>query len=343
MAFNENKLISEGSPSLLLTSSTYPEKGVAGGRKTPHLSLLDNYQHNCTLLRDKPLKTPLFVNLDNFQGHSLSRQNRAKYGETPLLRERPQKKRWRPSQARCFTRLRSGCLAHRGEKLRFLTLTTADKMKRTKEDGFRALKERIRRQTPLRVFNELGGKGSFHEFSRHFYPNKNPLSTLKFQYTKIKTSEGVSGVFHIVFFGDYLPQKWVSSAWEDLTGSARIVDIRGMKVQRGSEKRVSIYVVNQYVSGGQTEYVRFSNSWYWCFLGFLGRWDDLRKRCSGLNYEQKWEVWENEILEQKHPSPLLGFLDVDEQNPRLIYKGEGVNFDGDFHAGREGFSERFNG
>jgi len=291
LAFEQTKLISDGSNPFLHHSYLGEAlTGVAGVEgRDPHVSSLDNYQHNCTLLRE----------------------------------QRP-KIKWRPSQVRCYNRVRSGCVAHRGEKLRFLTLTTAQEMTRTKEEGFRALKERIRRATPLSIFRAWGG-GSAHNFYRHYYPNKNPLSPLTFQYTKITTTEGVSGVFHILYFGDYLPQRWVSSSWETLTGTARVVDIRGVSVQRGSEKRLSIYAVNQYVSTGQTEYVRFSNSWGWCFLGFLGKWDEIRRQFSGLDYEERWGVWENYIMERKHKPPEhrnlwdFGMIGL---NPRFI--GEGV-------------------
>ena len=311
MSFSEQLLISDGSKpfqtSLPLGEALSGVAGVEG--RDPHLSSLDNYQHNCTLLRE----------------------------------QRP-KIKWRPSQVRCYNRVRSGCVAHRGEKLRFLTLTTAQGMKRTKEEGFRALKERIRRATPYAIYKggkiktlrDLNFKGErlkgFHWFSRHYYPGKNPLSTLTFQYTRITTTEGVSGVFHILYFGDYLPQSWVSSSWEDLTGTARVVDIRGVSVQRGSEKRVSIYAVNQYVSTGQTEYVRFSNSWGWCFLGFLGKWETFRREFSGLPYEERWERWENYIVGRKHPPPEhrnlwdFGMIGL---NPR--FNGEGVIDHSDFY------------
>ena len=274
-----------------LTSSN-PFTGVAGGREDPHLSSLDNYQHN-----------------------------------SPFLREQRPKMKWKPSQVRCYNRIRAGSIAHRGGKMRLMTLTTAKKMQRTKETGHQILTQRVRRMTPFKMFKAISGTGSFHRFSRHYYPNKNPLSKLKYEYTKVTTTEGVEGVFHIVYFGDYLPQKWVSSTWEEITGTARVVDIRGVDVQRGSEKRVSIYVVNQYVSGGQNDYVRFSNSWGWCFRGFLGVWDDQRRQYRGFDYEERWGIFERYINKQKHPPPALTFLDIEEQNPRLIYKGEGVNFE----------------
>lgn len=267
MSFETPKLISDGFPSFLDDSTTQPSppknpdsRGLQGDVKSPHPSLLVNIQHNCTFLQDK----------------------------TP-------KKRYSPAQVRCYQRIRSGCIAHRGEKLRFLTFTSAPKMKRTIADSHRAIKERIRRSTPLSMFRAVGG-GNMHSWMRHYYPNKRPLERLKYEYTKVTTSEGVEGVFHIVFFGDYLPQKWLSDAWESLTGTAYRVHINAVQNSRGSEKRLTNYVVNQYCSG-QSEYIRFSDSWGWCFRGFIGKWERFRRTFP--DHEERWLLWDNFIKERR--------------------------------------------
>jgi hypothetical protein len=266
-------------------SVTDPFQGLQGGVRPPHPSLLDNYQHNCTFREKKQAK-----------------------------------KHWKPSQVRCYNRIRSGCMAHRGQDLRFLTFTTAPDMKRTKEEAFRALKERVRRATPLSMHRAVAPNGGLHGFLRHYYPDRPPGENLDFEYTKITTKEGPSGVFHVLFFGDYLPQKWLSSVWRDLTDTAYIVDIHRATVQRGSEKRLATYSVNQYVSGGQTEYVRFSNSWRWCFRGFMGAWESFRREFSGVPYEERWARWENYLKTKIHPPPghtNLWNYGLEELNPRF--------------------------
>lgn len=218
-------------------------------------------------------------------------------------------------------------MAHRGQDLRFLNLTTAPNMKRTKEESFRAVKERIRRATPLSMYFFLCAIGytrDIHQFLRHYYPNKAPNEHLDFEYTKITTKEGPSGVFHILYFGDYVPQRWLSDSWGDLTGTAYIVDIHRVRVQRGNEKRLAVYTVNQYVTGGQTEYVRFSNSWQWCFRGFIGAWEAFRRAFSDIPYEERWQKWDTYLQTKLHPPPSFTNLwdyGLEEQNPRFVSVG----------------------
>ena len=54
----------------------------------------------------------------------------------------------------CFFRIKSDCIPHRGKILRFMTLTSSQNMNRTMSNSFRALKERTRRKTPYKLFEE---------------------------------------------------------------------------------------------------------------------------------------------------------------------------------------------
>ena len=140
---------------------------------------------------------------------------------------------------RAFHRLVSGFTrAHaHGDKLRFMTLTTAvGGSVRLLRRHFQTLRKRIE-----------------HEF--HF----------KVQYWSLRTNEG-NGVLHIVFKGGFIPQAWLSAAWSAIHG-AMVVDIRALK---GSPKRLAGYLISNYLL--KQSYERMSWSWDWVFRGFCGVW-----------------------------------------------------------------------
>ena len=194
---------------------------------------------------------------------------------------------WTKQQRRAYHRILSGLRVHKSELLRFLTLTTAENMQRDLRTSWRVLKERIRRLTPLRLIKMGYVKPND---VRKYYPNKPLNQPLKFEYIKVETDEGVEGVLHVLYFGDYIPQKWLSDAWKEITGSAYIVDIRACKDPVKSPKRLARYCVAQYVSG-QSAFIRYSWSWGWVGKGFVKVWKILLKE---LNYDIKKAIalWE---------------------------------------------------
>lgn len=142
-------------------------------------------------------------------------------------------------QKRSFHRLVSGFTrAHsRGDRLRFLTLTTAvGGSVRLLRRHFQVLRKRIE-----------------HEF--RFLP----------QYWSLRTNEG-NGVLHIVFKGGFIPHSWLSVAWRSIHG-ASIVDIRAL---RGSPRHLASYLVANYLC--KQSFERMSWSWSWVFRGFCGLW-----------------------------------------------------------------------
>lgn len=149
-------------------------------------------------------------------------------------------------------------MAHyRGEKVRFMTLTTSpltaeglDKYERLEllQRDFRAFKRRIER--------EFGN----------------------FNYIAVRTLEGY-GVIHILYRGSYIPHSWIVDNWNELHGSF-IVDIRE---PRGSAYDGARYVVSQYLSDQRTPKFVYGWSKDWVFSGFVNDWNEIRRRCYDEN------------------------------------------------------------
>jgi len=159
-------------------------------------------------------------------------------------KEQASKWGWSRKQKRAYHRIKSGLARHKGERLRFLTLTTPPSPKRGLMEAFKALHERIKRANKA------------------------------FDYIAIKTREGQAGVLHVLFFGDYIPQRWLSEAWEELIG-AKVVDIRACKEKVRAVKRLASYCVSQYCAG-QSEFETYSWSWGWVWRGFVKAWEEFK-------------------------------------------------------------------
>jgi hypothetical protein len=147
------------------------------------------------------------------------------------------------------------------------------------------------------------------------------------EYFKIETTEG-NGVLHMVWAirsekPVYIPQKWLSSAWESITG-AKIVYIcklgakRRNKAGRTFQKRstkehlkyIARYMAGQYLAD-QEAIARVSWSWwrnsvkivraYREFVGALRRGRFLSGQGLVYNLHRRWEVFEgwNELLRER--------------------------------------------
>jgi hypothetical protein len=101
------------------------------------------------------------------------------------------------------------------------------------------------------------------------------------EYVKVNTGEG-NGVIHCVYFPvgldgssvgfnvGFLPQRWLSEAWADITGGSSVVWISDLHARSGAGRLVS-YLVSQYFSGQSAlERVSYSNNWV--FHGFRRLW-----------------------------------------------------------------------
>ena len=213
---------------------------------------------------------------------------------------------WDRKRRRAYHRILSGIRRHKGERLRFLTLTSSPEARRPITKDFRVLKERIRRLTPLRLVR-LGYLTL--KDCRYYYGSKPLNEPLRFDYFWVETSEG-NGVLHILYFGDYIPQKWLSDAWRDIHQSP-IVDIRATKsVVKGFNKdmkRLAVYCVVQYCAE-QDKFIRYGWGWGWVFRGFVRVWELLLKH---LPFPKALKVW-NMLLERGLE---LGWMWVDVGPP----------------------------
>jgi len=151
---------------------------------------------------------------------------------------------WSNKQKRCFGTALSGLVLAelRNENVRFLTLTTSNRgsnLDITKD--WQILDKRIQRKFDFKP-----------------------------EYIRVKTNEG-NGVLHIIYKGKYLPQKWLSNAWNEIHYSP-IVSIEWVR----NNKQLASYLT-QYISNQNSTYQRYSCSHYWIAPGYAKVRDKLKK------------------------------------------------------------------
>jgi hypothetical protein len=173
---------------------------------------------------------------------------------------------WSSKQKRAYVKAKAGERLHKGETQRFTTLTSSDESVAADCDigiDFSALKLAIGRLTPYRLYKKgYLTKGQL----RYFYPGKNIHAPLVFDYFKVRTDEG-NGVLHILHYGDYIPQKWLSDAWQRIHLSSNVWICTGDYLK---------YTINQYCSG-QSGFQNSSIGGRWVFKGYMHVWDYLRR------------------------------------------------------------------
>lgn len=126
--------------------------------------------------------------------------------------------------------------AARGERVRFLTLTSSPQSTKPIHESFRRFVKRVRRKY-----------GTFEYLAVREY-----------------TKSGLAHL-HVLFRGAYLPQGWVSTVWEEIH-QARITYLEEVK---GNLLQVASYLAKYVVSG---EGERFWWSWGWVYRGFVADW-----------------------------------------------------------------------
>jgi hypothetical protein len=187
---------------------------------------------------------------------------------------------WSTSQRRCYQRIKSGLTRHQKEILRLLTLDSAQDMKRSQQESFRALKERLKRLTLSKLYDD--GYISKDQLLTH-YSGKLLGYIPQLNYINIRTDEGPEGVLHILFFGDFIPQSWLKDTWFELTGKCKSAYIRMCKQPTYDEKRLARYCIDQYCAG-QSDYLRFSCSKDWVYPGFVKHYNILKCDCKDYSH-----------------------------------------------------------
>lgn len=241
--------------------------------------------------------------------------------------------KWSPKQKRCYQRIMSGLDRHGRNRLRFLTLSMSpDSKKDDINKCFIILRKRIKRLTVNRLLNEeyIDSDGKVKNFLpknkvKYFYGDGIDYDkTFPFEHLKVFTGEGAKGVLHILFFGRYIPQKWIYVNWKEIIDdndlSLHSVDIKQCKRTIYDKKGLSRYCVNQYVAG-QSEYIKFNNSANWCFRGYIGKFQEAKR------------TWRYGILNGWFSMSFINFwhnIEYDNFYEQL-YLGEGIDrfFDGD--------------
>lgn len=147
-------------------------------------------------------------------------------------------------EKRYFHRFFSGltkCI-YQGRIVRFGTLTSSDLSNSERDIGrdFDVLVKRIRRKVP------------------------------HFECARIIVLKGGRWHIHFIFSGAYIPQGWLSEAWNDVHGAV-VVDIRMCRNIGGLAR----YMITQYLSGQDCSYTRMSYSRHWLFPGAVVVWKEL--------------------------------------------------------------------
>ena len=165
---------------------------------------------------------------------------------------------WNRHQRRVYKRCRQGMASHDGERCSFLTLTSPNKESQNNplEKSLNLLIKRIR-----------------HRFGN-------------IEYYAVRTNEG-NGVYHLLFFGPYIPQKWISEQWTQLRG-AWSVDIREVG-DIMCKRRVSKYIIRQYLAD-QVALVRATMSRGWLRVPAYR----IKQVTKKLRQQVKIKPWQND-------------------------------------------------
>ena len=129
------------------------------------------------------------------------------------------------TQRRAWFRLKCGLMRKRygDNRLRFLTLTLKKDSPQDIMTCWNNMKGRIRRKFEV------------------------------FEYFLVRVE---NQHLHLLFFGSYMPQDWLSRSWLAVTGDSPVVDIRACKNRVFDSTRLYHYAIKQYVIGQDGE-IRF--------------------------------------------------------------------------------------
>jgi len=196
---------------------------------------------------------------------------------------------WDDKQRRCYQRIIYGLEAHKENRLRFMTLTSVPEQKCSISKAFNNLNRDIKDLTP----NKLIKNNYLTRRQCCFYYGKENLDkNFMFHFIRVKTGEGYMGVFHILFFGQFIPYQWLFDTWKRLLDinylSKRGVSLNQCKENIYNKKKLATYCVSQYVAG-QNLYIKFYCSFTWIFKGFWNEYKTTKLhyntwRCRNAEY-----------------------------------------------------------
>ncbi|MEO5351502.1 MAG: hypothetical protein H7836_17935 [Magnetococcus sp. YQC-3] len=191
---------------------------------------------------------------------------------------------WSDRQRKAFHRVLAGMRRHRFEVARFMTLTSYYGMRFDIGECFNLLNKRLYWVMPITFVCE--GYLSY-EVACSIYGEEKLFDCWDFHYMKIRTSEGVCGVLHILYFGIFIPRAWLSDNWLDITGSAYIVDIRYTYKRRdGNFGDLARYCIEQYTAG-QEMFVSYFCSHGWIFRGAWRCYAELKRSVTDFSDERR--------------------------------------------------------
>lgn len=162
-------------------------------------------------------------------------------------------------QRRCFSRIVSGL--QRGGSVKTMVLTSSPASPADIHHSFRVLKERLRRRGEFEYLAvcEIGKGGMKH--------------------------------LHIVFRGQFVPQKLLSLWWSQIH-SAPVVWISAVRGKRGIAGELCKYLVKEM-------FCRFWSSWYWIYRGWRIVWTFFWKQMSYVNgvgnFKQVLDGWRRHL------------------------------------------------
>ena len=216
------------------------------------------------------------------------------------------KRSWSGKQKRAYHRVMSGLYKNSitmDLPIRFMTLTSSNDSPKFEDkhqnDSFSALKKRICRMTPAKFVRE--GWISPNDLKKYF-PGKPLNEPLTFNYFKVHTNEG-NGVFHILYAGDFVPQRWLKAQWLDIH-KAWDVNVKSVSNNR---KRVASYLVGQYIVNQGSTFTRFSWSSGWLMRGAVAMWNYLKQWYSFPQVLGVFHGWMRSFVAERSQSCLTDF------------------------------------
>lgn len=100
---------------------------------------------------------------------------------------------------------------------------------------------------------------------------------------------------HILYFGDWLPHAWLKKVWYEIPGDSDIVDIRTTQEGMIAEKKLTGYILNQFVLFQEGD-IRFQMSQGWIWRGMVRDWKKVVRKFT-KHKKGKYSISRKNLLE----------------------------------------------